>query len=92
MKIRPLGAKLFQTDIHDLAKSLFATLRTRLQTRRLILYRDITAVYSDTHTRQTNALCGQYVACVSLSVKPGVTFTEQRHGFEGFKVSKYCSE
>jgi len=29
-----------------------------------MLYSEITAVYSDTHKRQMNALCGQYVACV----------------------------
>jgi hypothetical protein len=66
-------------------QSLFAILRTRLKTSRLMLYREITAVCSDTHIRQMNALCGQYIACVSLNVKPGVTYTEQRHGFEGSK-------
>ena len=48
-----------------------------------MLYSEITAVCSDTHTRQMDALCGQYVAGVSLSVKTRGTFTEQRHDFEG---------
>jgi len=48
-----------------------------------MLYREIIAFCSQTHTKHTNTLCGQNVEF--LSVKPGGVYTDQ-WALEGYKV------
>jgi len=65
MKILPVGAELFGrgrrtgwTDMHEDNSRFSQILRTHLKTGQLMLYREITAVCSQIHTKLINTLCG----------------------------------
>jgi hypothetical protein len=46
------------------------------QTGQLMLYREITAVYSEIHTKHINALCGQNVEMLSVKLAVHIVTTE----------------
>ena len=65
-KIRPVGPSCsVQTDRHGESSGLFffffAIMRTRLKPSQLMLYREIIAVCSESHTKHINTVCGQNV-------------------------------
>jgi hypothetical protein len=78
MEIRPLGTELFgvngRTDMTKLIVA-FRNFANAPKTSQLMLYREISAVCSQIHTKHINTLCGQNVEF--LNVKPGGTYSNR---------------
>ena len=82
MKIRPVGAEIpygqtdGRADRHDAIFFAFSNFANAPKnTSQLMLYREISAVCSEIHTKQINTLCGQNVELLNVKLAVHVVTT-----------------